>query len=56
MALAYVNTRPFMTSTIIGSTSLEQLKPDIAASEVTLGDEVLDAIEKIHKTYTYPCP
>ncbi|TQV79707.1 NADP(H)-dependent aldo-keto reductase [Denitrobaculum tricleocarpae] len=56
MALAYVNTRPFMTSTIIGSTSLEQLKPDIAASDITLGDEVLDAIEKIHKTYTYPCP
>ncbi len=56
MALAYVNTRPFMTSTIIGSTSLEQLKPDIAASEITLGDEVLDAIEQIHKIYTYPCP
>ncbi len=56
MALAYVNTRPFMTSTIIGSTSLEQLKLDIASKDVTLSAEVLDGIEQIHKTYTYPCP
>jgi aryl-alcohol dehydrogenase-like predicted oxidoreductase len=55
-ALAYVNSRPFVTSTIIGATSLEQLKVDIASVEVKLSDEVLAEIEAIHHAIPDPCP
>ena len=56
MALAFVLSRQFLTSAILGATSVDQLKTDIAATEVTLSQEVLDEIEAIHKVYTYPCP
>jgi aryl-alcohol dehydrogenase-like predicted oxidoreductase len=56
MALAYVLTRPFLTSAIIGATSLAQLENNIAAKDLVLSQEVLNAIESIHETYTYPCP
>jgi len=56
LALAFVNTRPFLTSNIIGATSLEQLAEDIDSIEVHLPDEVLDAIEAIHRRYSNPCP
>lgn len=56
MALAYVNTRPFVTANIIGATTLDQLKTNIASTEVTLSAEVLEGIEAIHQQYTYPAP
>ena len=56
MALAYVLTRPFLTSAIIGATGLAQLENNIAAKDLILPEEVLNAIESIHKIYTYPCP
>lgn len=56
MALAYVNTRPFLTSNIIGATTMEQLKENIASIDVTLSDDVLNAIEAIHVKYPNPCP
>ena len=56
MALTYVNTRPFLTSTIIGATSMQQLKENIASIDVTLSADVLDAIEQIHTRYPNPCP
>jgi aryl-alcohol dehydrogenase-like predicted oxidoreductase len=56
MALAYVLTRPFLTSAIIGATSLAQLENSLAAKNLILSQEVLNAIESIHKIYTYPCP
>ena len=56
MALAYVLSRPFLTSAIIGATSLAQLETNIAAKDRRLSEEVLTGIENIHKTYTYPCP
>ena len=56
MALAFVTSRPFVTSTIIGATGLEQLATNIASVDVTLSKEVLDGIEAIHHVYTYPCP
>ena len=56
MALAYVNSRPFLTSTIIGATSMEQLKMNIASEEVRLSDEVLDGIESIHAEISNPSP
>jgi aryl-alcohol dehydrogenase-like predicted oxidoreductase len=56
MALAYVNSRSFLTSNIIGATSPEQLKTDIASIDVKLSDEVLDDIEKVHQDIPNPCP
>ena len=56
MALAFVTSRPFTVSTIIGATSMEQLRSNIASSEIKLSDEVLQGIEAIHKRYTIPCP
>ncbi len=56
MALAYVLTRPFLTSAIVGATDLAQLENSIAAKDLALSQEALNAIESIHKIYTYPCP
>jgi aryl-alcohol dehydrogenase-like predicted oxidoreductase len=56
MALAYVNTRPFLTSTIIGATSMDQLIADIESIDVTLTPEILEQIEAIHQRYPNPAP
>ena len=51
MALAFCLTRPFNTSTIIGATTMEQLKTDIGAADITLSAEVLAGIAKIHREH-----
>lgn len=54
MALAFVNRQPFVTSNIIGATSLDQLKADIDSVNVKLSQEVLDGIEAIHRDQPNP--
>ena len=56
MALAYVNSRPFVTSNIIGATKLEQLKTNIASIDVKLSEEVEKGIEGIHSRFSNPAP
>ncbi|TDU26697.1 aryl-alcohol dehydrogenase-like predicted oxidoreductase [Panacagrimonas perspica] len=56
MALAFVNSRPFLTSTIIGATTMEQLRSNIASEKIRLSADVLAEIEKIHQRFTIPCP
>lgn len=56
MALAYVNSRRFVTSNIIGATNLDQLKINIESINVTLSDHVIQGIEEIHNQHPYPCP
>lgn len=56
MALAFVLSRPFVTSAIIGATTMAQLRNSIAAAQVTLPPDVLAGIESIHRLHTYPCP
>lgn len=56
MALAYVTRQPFVTSTIIGATSLEQLDSNLASAELQLSAEVLEAIEAIHTRQPNPAP
>lgn len=51
MALAFVCSRDFVTSAIIGATTLEQLKTNIDSAEHKLSPEVLEAIEKIYNRY-----
>jgi aryl-alcohol dehydrogenase-like predicted oxidoreductase len=55
-ALAFVNSRPFVTTNIIGATSLTQLKANIASVDVTLPQAVLEGIEAIHKQHPNPAP
>ncbi|MDR4514974.1 NADP(H)-dependent aldo-keto reductase [Nitrosomonas sp.] len=56
MSLAYVNSRPFLTSTIIGATTIEQLKSNINSIKLSLSVEVLEEIEKIHQDHPNPSP
>ncbi len=56
LALAFVNSRPFLTSTIIGATTMDQLKTNIASAELTLSEALLAEIEAIHARFTDPCP
>ncbi|MCG7585824.1 NADP(H)-dependent aldo-keto reductase [Photobacterium sp. OFAV2-7] len=56
MALAFVNQRPFVASTIIGATNLEQLEANIDSVNLTLGNEVLADLEAVGVTYSNPCP
>ena len=54
MALAFCLTRPFMTSAIIGATSMEQLKTNIAAKDVTLDDAVMADIQAVYRAHPMP--
>ncbi|MDG1287393.1 MAG: NADP(H)-dependent aldo-keto reductase [Rickettsiales bacterium] len=56
MALAYVNTRPFLTSNIVGATTMEQLKENIDSIDVKLSDEILAEIEAVHNQNPNPAP
>ncbi|MFM0625510.1 NADP(H)-dependent aldo-keto reductase [Paraburkholderia xenovorans] len=55
-ALAFVNSRPFVTSNLIGATSLDQLKENIASAEVKLSPEVLAEIDALHELQPNPAP
>ena len=56
MALSYVSSRPFLTSNIIGATSMEQLKMDIESINIELSDDVIKDIESIHEKIPNPAP
>jgi len=56
MSLAFVNSRPFVKSTIIGATDMRQLKENIGSANITLGDGVLAGIEAIHNENPNPAP
>ena len=54
MALAFCLTRPFMASVIIGATTMQQLKVNISAADLTLSEEVTKGIATIHRLYPMP--
>jgi aryl-alcohol dehydrogenase-like predicted oxidoreductase len=56
MALAFVNQQPFLTSNILGATSLAQLRENISALDVKLSDDVQSALQKIHVGQPNPAP
>ncbi len=51
MAIAFCNQRPFVTSTIIGATSIEQLENDIEAAQLDLSSDVLDDINAVYRRH-----
>ena len=56
MSLKFCEVQPFVTSVIIGATTMEQLKTDIESVNVNLNDEVIKEINEIQKIYPNPCP
>ncbi len=56
MALAYVNSRSFLTSNIIGATTMEQLESNLASESLVLADDVIEGIEAIHHRLPNPSP
>jgi aryl-alcohol dehydrogenase-like predicted oxidoreductase len=56
MALAFVNERPFLTSNIIGATNLKQLDENIDSINISLSEEVMDAINTVHAEIPNPAP
>ncbi len=56
MSLAFVNAQPFVTSNIIGATSMEQLKENIESINLDLSDEIMEEINIIHENNPSPAP
>lgn len=54
MAIAFCNQRPFVTSSIIGATSIDQLALNLGAADLDLGDEVLEDIHKVYLQHPIP--
>src|SRR6478752_6612332 len=51
MALAFARQQPFMTSVLIGATTMEQLKTNLGSADVKLGADVIQEIETVHRAY-----
>ena len=56
MSLKFCEIQPFVTSVIIGATTMQQLKTDIESVNVKLTDEIIKEINEIQKIYPTPCP
>lgn len=54
MALAFAKSRPFMTSVLLGATTMPQLKSDIAANDIVLSQEILQEIHQIWRRFPRP--
>ena len=54
MALAFVNSRPFVTSNIIGATTMDQLKTNIGSLKVKLTDDILADIDAVYHDFPQP--
>jgi len=56
LALAFVNSRPFLTANIIGATTMPQLRENIASIDVDLSPELINTIDAIHERIPDPAP
>ena len=56
LAQAFVNSRPFVTSNIIGATNMQQLKENIESIKIELSKDILDKINFIHNNNPNPSP
>ena len=56
LAQAFVNSRPFVTSNIIGATTMDQLKENIGSIDIKLTEEILEKINVIHNNNPNPAP
>ena len=56
LALAFVNTRPFVTSNIIGATTMEQHKENIDSVNIEITETMLEDINQVHSCQPNPAP
>jgi len=56
MSIKFCEIQDFMTSVIIGATTMEQLKTDIESVNVNLSDDIIKEINEVQKKYPNPCP
>ena len=56
MSIKFCEIQPFITSVIIGATSMDQLKTNIESVNINLTDEVISEINEVQKIYPNPCP
>ena len=56
MSIKFCEEQEFMTSVIIGATSMDQLKTNIESVKVNLSEEVIKEINNVQKIYPNPCP
>jgi len=54
MSLAFVNERPFITSNIIGATNLQQLEENIDSINISLSEDIMEAINAVHAEIPNP--
>ena len=56
LAQSFVNSRPFVTSNIIGATTMDQLKENIDSVNIDFTDEMMERVERIHNENPNPSP
>ena len=56
LAIQFCNIQPFVTSTIIGATTMEQLKTCIDSVDLDITKEIINEIRSIHKEIPNPAP
>ena len=56
MSLKFCEVQTFITSVIIGATTMEQLKTDIESVNLELNEEIIKEINEVQKIYPNPCP
>ena len=56
LAQAFVNSRPFVTSNIIGATTMDQLKENVESIDIEFTDEMMDKVNEIHNNNPNPSP
>ena len=56
LSLAFVNQQPFVTSNIIGATTMKQLEENIGSINIKLNTEIIDEINSVHKNNSNPAP
>jgi aryl-alcohol dehydrogenase-like predicted oxidoreductase len=56
MSLKFLEIQPFVTSVIIGATSMDQLKTNIESVNINLSDEIIKEINEVQNIYPNPCP
>jgi len=56
MALAFVTRQRFVSSNLIGATTMEQLKTNVGGATINLPEDVIEAIEAVHRAQPNPCP
>ena len=56
LAQSFVNSRPFVTSNIIGATTMDQLKENVESINIEFTDEMMDKVNEIHNKNPNPSP